>query len=109
MKRVVQEFVAYAATQVGKQIKTVRSDNGTEFVCLSLFFITKGIIHQTSCVGTPQQNGRVERKHRHLLNVARYLLFQSSMPIKFWGEAVLTATHLINLTPTKFFKREVSQ
>lgn len=55
-------------------------------------------------MGTPQQNGRVERKHRHLLNVARSLMFQAKMPIKFWGEAVLTAAHVINLTPTRILK-----
>jgi len=27
------------------------------------FFHTKGIIHQTSFVETPQQNGIIERKH----------------------------------------------
>lgn len=82
-------------------MKTVRSDNGTEFMCLSSFFNEKGIVHQTICVGTPQQNGRLERKHRHLLNVARFLMFQAAMPIKFWGEAVLAAMHLINFTPTR--------
>ena len=60
-----------------------------------------GVIHQTSCVGTPQQNGRVERKHRHILNVSRSLLFQAGLPVKFWSEAVMTAAHVINRTPTK--------
>jgi len=40
-------------------------------------------------------------KNRHLLNIACALRFQASLPLKFWGECVLTATYLVNRTPTK--------
>ncbi|KAL1194230.1 Retrovirus-related Pol polyprotein from transposon RE1 [Cardamine amara subsp. amara] len=97
----IRNFMTLIKRQFNKEVKVVRSDNGTEFTSLTKEFRELGIIHQTSCVGTPQQNGRVERKHRHILNVARSLLFQSSLPIKFWGESVLTAAYLINRTPSR--------
>lgn len=80
--------------QFGKPVKSFRTDNGTEFMCLSSYFQEHDILHETPCVDTPQHNGRVEHKHRHILNVARACLFQSHMPIKFWGESILTALHL---------------
>lgn len=89
-------FFCHGGTTVREVRKTVRSDNGTEFMCLSQFFNEKGILPQNSCVGTPQQNGRVEQKHRHILNVSRSLLFQANLPVKFWGESVLDATYIIN-------------
>jgi hypothetical protein len=64
------------------------------------FYASKGIIHQTSCVESPEQNGRVERKHQHLLNVGRSLLFQAKIPKMFWSYAVQHATFLINRIPT---------
>ncbi|KAK1646191.1 hypothetical protein QYE76_063996 [Lolium multiflorum] len=38
-----------------------------------------------------------ERKHRHIVEVGLALLAQASMPLKFWDEAFLTATYLINI------------
>jgi hypothetical protein len=54
------------------------------------------IVHQSTCVNLPQQNGIAERKNRHLLEVARALLFSTKVPKYLWGEAVLTTSHLIN-------------
>ncbi|GFS37380.1 hypothetical protein Acr_00g0051640 [Actinidia rufa] len=45
-------------------------------------------------------HSRAERKHRHLLDIARSLLLSSSVPSVFWGEAVLTAVYLLNRMPT---------
>lgn len=96
----LQNFCAMADKQFGKSVKMIRTDNGTEFMVLKPFFQKNGILHQTSCVDTPQQNGRVERKHRHILNIARACLFQGRLPIDFWGESIMTAAHIINRTPS---------
>ncbi|KAJ0435793.1 putative RNA-directed DNA polymerase [Helianthus annuus] len=95
-------FYTFLKNQFEKTVKIFRSDNGTEFVNkqVATFSESNGILHQTSCTHTPQQNGIAERKHRHLLNVARSLLFQGGVPLNFWSECVLTATYLINRIPS---------
>ncbi|RVX08747.1 Retrovirus-related Pol polyprotein from transposon RE1 [Vitis vinifera] len=62
------------------------------------------ILHQTSCVDTPSQNGVAERKNRHLLETARALMFQMKVPKQFWADAVSTACFLINRMPTVVLK-----
>lgn len=68
---------------------------------LKEFYSDIGIIHQKNYVETPQQNGVVERKHQHLFQIARALLYQANVPQKLWGYAILTATHIINMFPSK--------
>jgi hypothetical protein len=54
-----------------------------------------------SCPYAHQQNGSAERKHRHIVVVGLSLLAHASMPLKYWDEAFLAATYLINRLPTK--------
>lgn len=61
---------------------------------------------ETSCAYTPQKNGVVERKHRHLLEMARALRFQASLPIEFWGECLMITTYIINKLPTLVFENK---
>ena len=73
-------------------------DSGIEYISneFQKFLQSKGIISQRSCPSTPQQNGVVEKKNRHLLDVVRTFLLDSLVSPRFWCEALSTAIHLIN-------------
>lgn len=88
--------------QFGVSIKDLRSDNAKDNFNQdrSPFLQKEGIIHQSSCIDTPQQNGIVKHKNRHLREITNALLFQNNVPKSYWGKAVLTAAHLINRSPT---------
>jgi len=57
----VIDFITLIENQHDCHVKIVRSDNGPEF-------------------NMPQFYARVERKHQHILNITRALLFQSHLP-----------------------------
>ncbi|KAG7588381.1 Integrase catalytic core [Arabidopsis suecica] len=97
------DFLKMVETQYKTTVKGVRSDNAPELKFVELFK-AKGIIHYFSCPETPEQNSVVERKHQHILNVARSLMFQAHVPLEYWGECVLTAVFLINRLPTPLLK-----
>ena len=69
VRSIIEIFVKMIETQFQVQVKEIRTDNGLEFQ-MTEFFNSKGIIHQRSCVYTPEQNAVVERKHQTLLNIA---------------------------------------
>ena len=104
--QIFKSFNKMIQNQFQTKIQILRTDNGKEYFnsLLGNYLINEGIIHQSSCVETPQQNGVSERKNRHLLEVARSIMFSSNVPKQFWGEAVLTAAYLINRLPSRVLK-----
>ena len=72
------------------------------------FIHTQGTIIQRSCAGTSQQNGRAERKHRHILDSVKAFLISASCPERFWGEAALTAFYTINRLPSSALQNVTS-
>lgn len=95
-------FKAIIENLFSTKIKTFRSNGGGEFTTneFKTFLLQQGIIHQISCPYNSQQNGLVERKHRHLIETTISLLSQSSLPFSYWSYALQTTLTLINLLPT---------
>ncbi|RVX10895.1 Retrovirus-related Pol polyprotein from transposon TNT 1-94 [Vitis vinifera] len=89
-------------TQYNAKVRVLRSDNGGEYQSSDLqkYLEGYGIIHQTTCSNTPQQNGVAERKNWHLLEVVRASLIAAKTPISYWGEAITSAAYLINRVPS---------
>lgn len=95
------KFYAYVENHFNAKIKILQSDGGGEFISNNFknYLDTHGILNYISCPYTPQQNGLVERKHRHLIETTITLLSIAKLPQKFWYHAIAHVTFLINRMP----------
>ncbi|KAI3524132.1 hypothetical protein L1887_02784 [Cichorium endivia] len=85
------------------KIKMLRFDRGGEYLSIEFLDYLKecGIVSQLSPPRTPWLNGVAERRNRTLLDMVRSMMSRASLPIHFWGYALETAAHILNLVPTK--------
>lgn len=99
--QVFKDFQNLVERKFNKKIIAIQSDWGGEYEKLNSFFQCISIAHRVSCPHAHQQNGPAERKHQHIVEVGLALLANASMPLKYWDQAFLTATYLINILPSK--------
>ena len=84
---IFQKFHAEIRTQFNTSIRILRSDNAKEYFStpLSSFMSSHGILHQSSCAYTLQQNGVAERKNCHLVETTHTLFLHHKVPQHFGG------------------------
>ena len=108
MLGVFKQFQASVERETGKKLKCICTDNGGEYCGpFDEYCKHQGIRHQKTPPKTPQLNGLAERMNRTLMERVRCLLSEAKLPNSFWGEALLTAVHVINLSPTVALQGDV--
>ncbi|KAJ9561510.1 hypothetical protein OSB04_006670 [Centaurea solstitialis] len=77
-------------TQFNTKVKVFQSDGGTEFLNRNVRCLldNNGTFNRVSCPYTPQQNGRVERKHRHIVETGLAMLFTGHISPTYWVHAL---------------------
>ena len=103
-----KSYKAEVENQLGKSLKTLRSDRGGEYFPndFTAFCEENGIIHECSAPRTPQQNGLAERKNRTFLEMVNAMLMHAELPFNLWGETLFDACHILNRIPMK--KKKIS-
>nr|GEU43796.1 hypothetical protein [Tanacetum cinerariifolium] len=96
---ILTDFIRQAKNQFNQKVKTIRSDNGTEFKNHNLteFYGLKGIKREYSNARTSQQNGVAERKNMTFIETARTMFEDSFLHTTFWAETVNTACYVLNM------------
>ena len=107
--QVYSNFVKMVETHFSKCIKIFRFDNAlkyTQYVFQAVLH-SYGTVHQLTCLGISQQNGRAEQKLHHILDTICALLLSVKVLAAFWGEAALHVVHTINHIPSPIIQNQI--
>ena len=114
-------FIRWAENQTSKTVKIIRSDGGGEFINKRLkgFAKVKGFTIETTIRYTPEQNGKVERANRTIIQSARSSLLGAmgttisdptypKLGLNLWAEAVNYAVEVRNRLPSRALPNNVT-
>ena len=98
---VFYSFHTMIQTQFSAKFRVIRFENDGEYMSWQFqeYFHQHGLIYQTSCPHTPEQNSVAERKNCHILETTRVILLGAHVPSSYWPDVVITVVHLINRMP----------
>uniref|UniRef100_A0AAV1T191 Integrase catalytic domain-containing protein n=1 Tax=Peronospora matthiolae TaxID=2874970 RepID=A0AAV1T191_9STRA len=103
-----EAFHIHFERRFGFKIHVLRTDGGGEYANIDLFCKRTGVARQVSEARNQASNGKAERMHRTLLNLARSMMFASALPLQYWGDAVQYAVYILNRSPTRANEKRAS-
>ena len=82
-----------------KRLKCLIYDNGREYCSKEYdsYYLYHGICREKTILGTPQENGVLERMNRTIMERARCIRLHVGFPLQFWDDVVDTNVYLINV------------
>ena len=98
-----KEFQSEVENHCNKEINFLQSDCGSEYLIyeFGLHLEQCGTVSQLMPPRTPQRNGVSERRNRTLLDMVRYMISLTNLPLSFWGYALETSAFKLNSEPSK--------
>jgi len=101
LKGVLRNYLEFMKTR-GTPVHRLRSDNGGEYAGHQTIELLEehGVKWEPTAPYNPSQNGVAERCFRTLFERTRAILTSAKLPVRLWGEAIMTVTYLKNRSPT---------
>ena len=96
-----EHFLTFFERKYDCRVLVLRTDGGGEYANVDLFCKTTGVERQVTEANSSASNGKTERMHRTVLNMARCMIFNCGLPMRFWGDAVKYAAYVLNRSPTR--------
>jgi hypothetical protein len=98
---VFKQFQASVEREAEKKIKSIHTDNGGEYIGpFDAYCNEQGIRHQFTSPKTPQLKSIAKRMNRAIMERVKCMLSHAKLPKSYWGEALMIAIYLINLSPS---------
>jgi len=103
-----KQFQASIERETGNKFKCLQTNNGGEYCGpFDEYCRQQSIQHKKTPPKTSQLNGLAERMNRTLIERVRCLLSEAKLPGSFWGEALHTVAHVINLSSVVILQADV--
>ncbi|GMF59553.1 unnamed protein product [Phytophthora fragariaefolia] len=102
-------FFTFSEKRFDCRIHVLRTDTGAEYQNVYLICKNTGVARQRSEANNQVSNGKAERMHRTIMNMARCMIFACGLPISFWGDAVQYAAYISNEPGARFPAKNADQ